>query len=135
MGILGIVLLVLFVIVSLLLVFLVVVQNEGSEGLGGIFAGSGQAAFGARSSNVIVKATYVLGGLFFVFAFALALVNKGSVGDVEAAALKKSQSAPQTDWWNSQPQAQAPEALAPADGQPQLGTPPAPVPAPTPSGN
>lgn len=97
MGILGIVLLVFFVIVCLLLIFLVVIQNEGSEGLGGIFAGSTQAAFGSRSSNVIIRATYVLGALFFVTAFSLALINKGDLGKVEEAA--KQVAPAQTEWW------------------------------------
>lgn len=127
MGILGIVLLVVFVIVSLLLVLLVIVQDEGSESLGGIFAGGSSSAFGSRSSNVVIKVTYVLGGLFFVLAFGLAIVNKGSVGNVEAAAQQKGQAAP-AEWWNAAPQGAAPAELAPASGD--LQAPAEPVPAP-----
>ncbi len=86
MGFFGIVLLVLFAVVCALLVFMVIIQDQEGEGLGGIFAGAGNAAFGSRSANVVVKFTYVLGALFFVLAFSLALVNRGAGGDVEAAA-------------------------------------------------
>lgn len=92
MGLFGIVLLVLFAIVCLLLIFLVVIQDQEGEGLGGIFAGAGSAAFGSRSSNIVVKTTYVLGTLFFVLAFSLALINKGGSRDVEAAAGRSQES-------------------------------------------
>jgi preprotein translocase subunit SecG len=106
MGFFGIVLLVLFAIVCALLIFLVIIQDQEGEGLGGLFSGAGSAAFGSRSSNVIVKSTYVLGGLFFVIAFSLALINRGdSIGDVEAAA--RGQEAQSTEWWNSEGQAPA----------------------------
>jgi preprotein translocase subunit SecG len=107
MGVLGIVLLVIFIIVSILLVLMVVVQDEGSNSLGGVFAGSSSSAFGARSSSVLVKFTYVLGGLFFVLAFSLAMVNKGSSGNVEALAQKKAAGV-KTEWWNAPAQAPAP---------------------------
>jgi preprotein translocase subunit SecG len=100
MGILGTVLLVVFIIVSILLILMVVIQDEGDDGLGGIFAGAGSTAFGARSSNVVVRFTYILGALFFVTAFSLALVNKTSGGNVEAAAQKKG-AATTTEWWNA----------------------------------
>jgi preprotein translocase subunit SecG len=99
MGILSVVLLVIFVIVSLLLILMVVIQNEGAEGLGGIFAGSSNSAFGSRSSNVMQRFTYVLGALFFVCAFSLALLNKGSTGNVEQAALKNAPAQTATEWW------------------------------------
>ena len=128
MGILSIVLLVIFVIVSLLLVLMVVIQNEGAEGLGGIFAGSSNSAFGSRSSNVMQRFTYVLGALFFICSFSLAMLNKGSTGNVEAAALKKTQAPTASEWWKGTTQA-APETPSPA------GTPaPAPAAQPQPSG-
>jgi len=134
MSILGIVLLVLFVVVSLLLIFMVIIQDSDSDSLGGLFAGGSGSAFGSRSSNVVVRFTYVLGALFFVTAFSLALVNKSSIGNVEAAAQKKG-AATSTEWWNAQPQSTAPSGeLQPA--QTADGTKAeAPAPAPTPSGN
>ncbi len=101
MGILGILLLVIFVIVSLLLIFLVIIQDEDSDSLGGIFAGGSGSAFGSRSSNVVIKITYVLGALFFVTAFTLAILNKSSIGNVEAA-VKPEQAQSSSEWWNGQ---------------------------------
>lgn len=98
MGVFGIVLLVLFAIVCFLLVFMVVIQDQDSEGLGGLFSGAGNAAFGSRSSSVVVKFTYVLGGLFFVIAFGLAILNRSTVGNVEKAV--RSQGGTTTEWWN-----------------------------------
>ncbi|HTX72047.1 MAG TPA: preprotein translocase subunit SecG, partial [Rectinemataceae bacterium] len=72
MGVLGIALLVVFVVVSLLLVIMVVIQDSDSDSLGGLFAGGSGSAFGSRSTNVVVRFTYVLGALFFVTAFSLA---------------------------------------------------------------
>ena len=146
MGILSIFLLVIFVIVSLLLIFMVVIQNEGADGLGGIFAGSSNTAFGSRSSNVMQRFTYILGALFFVCAFSLALLNKGSTGNVEAAALK---TAPTTtsssEWWKNSGQQASPSTTPlvpaiPSQGAAPAGaaTSPAPVgqsPAPGGSGN
>jgi preprotein translocase subunit SecG len=126
MGLFGIILLVLFAIVCALLIFMVVIQDQESEGLGGLFGGAGNAAFGSRSTNVVVKFTYVLGGLFFVIAFSLAVLNRGSMGDVEAAARISGEQA--AEWWSDE--AQPGEALP--------GTEPAltlPQEAPLPSGD
>jgi preprotein translocase subunit SecG len=127
MGVLGIVLLVFFIIVSILLVFMVIVQNESSDSLGGVFAGGSSSAFGARSSSVLVKVTYALGALFFVLAFSLALVNKTSSGNVEAAAQKKAQGSTATEWWKGSTTAPAtvPGATLPSSGE----SAPAPAPA------
>lgn len=81
MGVFGIVLLVLFSIVCALLIFMVVIQDQEGEGLGGLFSGAGNAAFGSRSSNVIVRFTYVLGALFFIIAFTLAVMQPKSSND------------------------------------------------------
>ncbi|HTX71727.1 MAG TPA: hypothetical protein VMC79_02790, partial [Rectinemataceae bacterium] len=63
----------------------------------------------------------------------LALINKSSLGNVEAAAQKKAGTAT-TEWWNAQPQTAAPAPAAAtgstADSN-QVQAPAAPVPAPT----
>ena len=59
MGAIGVILLVAFVIISILLVCLVLIQNEDGEGMGGLFGGSNSQAFGARSGNVLTKTTYI----------------------------------------------------------------------------
>jgi len=109
MGIFGTVLLVLFTIVCLLLIFMVVIQDQEGEGLGGLFSGAGNAAFGSRSSNVVVRFTYILGGLFFVIAFGLAILSRSSIGDVEKAV--RSQDGQATEWWSQD--AEPAEAPAP----------------------
>ncbi len=104
MGFFGILLLVVFVIVCLLLIFLVIIQDEDSDSIGGIFAGGSQSAFGSRSSNVVIRITYVLGTLFFVTAFALAVVNKSSTGNVQKAVEQSSSQTATSEWWNNQDQ-------------------------------
>ncbi len=69
-------LLVLFVIVCILIICLVLVQDDGQSGMGGLLGGRGSAAFGSHSASVLTKATGVLVALFFIFAFALAVTNK-----------------------------------------------------------
>ncbi len=125
MGILGIFLLVIFVIACILLVLMVIIQDSDSDSLGGVFAGGSGSAFGSRSTNVVIKFTYVLGALFFVCAFALALINKSTIGNVEKAAQGSGDSTTSSDWWNAKPQA-APDALKEAQPPAQ------PVPAPKP---
>ncbi len=109
MGVFGTVLLVLFTIVCLMLIFMVVIQDQEGEGLGGLFSGAGNAAFGSRSSNVVVRFTYILGGLFFVIAFGLAILSRSSIGDVEKAV--RSQDGQATEWWSQD--AKPAEAPAP----------------------
>ncbi|HUX37344.1 MAG TPA: preprotein translocase subunit SecG [Rectinemataceae bacterium] len=137
MGILSIFLLIIFVIVSLLLVFMVVIQNEAADGLGGIFAGSSNTAFGSRSSNVMQRFTYVLGALFFVCAFSLALLDKGSTGNVEAAALKNAPAqTSSSEWWKNTGTQAAPAPAGTAPATPQPSTAPAPaIPSPPASGS
>lgn len=108
MGVFGIVLLVLFSIVCVLLIIMVVIQDQEGGGLGGLFSGAGNSAFGSRSSNVVVRFTYVLGGLFFVIAFSLALLSRSSVGDVEKAV--RSQETQSSEWWSPDAQTDAPSA-------------------------
>ena len=99
MGFFAVLLLVLFVLVCLLLIFLVVIQDEDSDSIGGIFAGGSASAFGSRSSNVVIKITYVLGALFFVTAFSMALINKSSTGNIAAVATQQAQQTTSTEWW------------------------------------
>ncbi|GAB1433505.1 preprotein translocase subunit SecG [Spirochaetota bacterium] len=101
MGIITVVLLVLFSIVCALLIFMVVIQDQEGDGLGGLFANAGNAAFGSRSSNVIVKFTYILGGLFFVIAFGLAILNKSNTNSLDRAL--KAKEGQSTEWWEQAP--------------------------------
>ncbi len=109
MGFFAVLLLILFVIVCLLLIFLVIVQDEDSDSIGGIFSGGSSSAFGSRASNIVVKITYVLGALFFVTAFTLAIINKSSTGNIETLATQQSQESGNAEWWKGEP---APEGNA-----------------------
>jgi preprotein translocase subunit SecG len=129
MGILGISLLVIFVIACILLILMVIIQDSDADSLGGVFAGGSGSAFGSRSTNVVVRFTYVLGGIFFVCAFTLAIINKTSLGNVEkAAAQNQAKDSSTTEWWNAKPQSSAPQSLQGAGAV----NPPA-EPAPTPA--
>lgn len=66
-----------FVIVSVLLILLVLVQDDGQNGMGGIFGGRGTQAFGSHSASILTKTTRVLVILFFVLALVLAFLSKG----------------------------------------------------------
>lgn len=103
----GIVLLVVFAIVSLLLILLVAIQDDGENGMGGLLGGRGTAAFGAHSASVLTKTTFVLVVLFFVLAIALAMVNKSSkkVADslVEGTAVEETveDTSSSAEWWET----------------------------------
>ena len=122
MDVLSILLLVFFVIAAVLLILLVLIQNEEGDSLGGIFAGGSGSVFGSRSGNVLTRTTTILGAVFLILSFSLALVNRSPGGTgVEAAGRQSSMDAA-GDWW--QEEAQAPEAalpggedLPPGDGE------------------
>jgi preprotein translocase subunit SecG len=130
MGILGIFLLVVFIISCILLILMVIIQDSDSDSLGGVFAGGSGSAFGSRSTNVVIRFTYVLGALFFACAFSLALINKSSVGNVEKAAQSQAKESTSAEWWNAKPQSSAPDTLKGADGS-SVQPPAQPVPAPS----
>ena len=100
MGILSIILLVIFIIAALLLIFLVAIQDEKSTGLGGIFGGSSESAFGGSSSTFLTKATSILAVAFMVLALLVALCNRGS-GDNVVAFAEQSQTEAGTTWLES----------------------------------
>jgi preprotein translocase subunit SecG len=130
MGILSVFLYVIFIIASLFLVFMVIIQDSDSDSLGGVFAGGSGSAFGSRSTNVVIRFTYVLGAVFFVAAFSLAILNKSNLGNVEKAAQGQAQGSTSTDWWNAKPQSAAPDTLKGADGS-SVQAPANPVPTPS----
>jgi preprotein translocase subunit SecG len=104
MGVLNTILLVLFVIVAILLILLVLVQNEEGDSLGGVFAGGGGSAFGSRSGNILTRASSVLGGLFLVLAFVMALLTRSPQGSgVEAAGRALiTDETPGSAWWDEE---------------------------------
>lgn len=78
MAVLSVILLVLFVIVSLALIFIVAIQSEDNTGLGGVFGGNSDSAFGGQTNKVINKITAWLLAIFVVLAVLTALMNKTS---------------------------------------------------------
>lgn len=99
MGILSIVLLVFFIIIAVLLILLVLIQNEEGSGLGGIFAGGSDSAFGSRSGNVLTRTTTVLGALFLVVSLGLALLSRTPSGaGVEAEGRRITTEEARTNW-------------------------------------
>jgi preprotein translocase subunit SecG len=93
------VLLIFFVIVAILLVLLVLIQTEEGDGLGGIFGGNSNSAFGSRSGNVLTRTTTVLGSLFLIVSLGMALLNRTPSGTgVEAAGRELSREAGAGSW-------------------------------------
>jgi preprotein translocase subunit SecG len=110
MGALSIVLTVLFIIVSILLVFIVAIQDEQSDGLGGVFGGAAQASFGSYTSSVVTKATAILGAAFMILALCIALFNKAPSDSSLLDSVNTNQVQQSQTWWADSPA----EAVAPA---------------------
>jgi preprotein translocase subunit SecG len=65
-----------FVLVSMLMVLVILMQRPKSEGLGAAFGGGvTENIFGAQTTNVLVKFTTWLAGIFFALTFAISIVN------------------------------------------------------------
>ena len=104
MGILGIILLVIFVITALLLIFMVLIQDDQGDGIGGLFGGSSSSAFGSTAGNVLTRFTTILGAIFLITSLSLAWINRsGAEGDLAKTARTQS-AAESTDWWNGEEQ-------------------------------
>lgn len=66
---------VLFVLVAALMILVILMQRPKSEGLGAAFgAGVTENIFGAQTTNVLVKFTTWLAGIFFALTFALSVL-------------------------------------------------------------
>jgi preprotein translocase subunit SecG len=64
-----------YVLVSLLMVFVILMQRPRSEGLGAAFGGGvTENIFGAQTTNVLVKFTTWLAGFFFAITFVLSIL-------------------------------------------------------------
>src|SRR6266516_6391592 len=90
----------LFVLVSLLMVLVILMQRPKSEGLGAAFGGAvTENIFGAQTTNVLVKFTAWLAGIFFAVTFALSILyaHRSTAGESALRReLMKSQATPQT---------------------------------------
>ena len=130
MGLIGIVLLVIMVISAVLLVLVVLVQDDQGEGIGGIFGGGSNTAFGSRSGNILTRFTAVMAAIFLVCVFGLAWVNRTpSAGNVLSKARQEAlNSSGNQSWW-----VQAPAAGTSTTTAPDANGPFAPAPAATPA--
>jgi preprotein translocase subunit SecG len=92
--------LVLYVLVALLMMLVILMQRPKSEGLGAAFGGGvTENIFGAQTTNVLVKFTAWMAGIFFALTFALSILyaHKSTTGgSAFRRELLKSQSVPQT---------------------------------------
>jgi preprotein translocase subunit SecG len=91
--------LVLFVLVAVLMVFVILMQRPKSEGLGAAFgAGVTENIFGAQTTNVLVKFTTWLAGIFFAITLALSILyaHQSTASSAFRRELMKNQPAPQT---------------------------------------
>ena len=92
-------LLVVYVLVALLMVLVILMQRPKSEGLGAAFGGGvTENIFGAQTTNVLVKFTAWLAGIFFALTFALSILyaHKSTADSAFRRELMKTQAAPQT---------------------------------------
>ena len=68
-------LLAVWMLVALLMVLVILMQRPKSEGLGAAFGGAvTENIFGAQTTNVLVKLTAWLAGIFFVVTFVLSIL-------------------------------------------------------------
>src|SRR5262245_47269887 len=66
----------LFVLVCAFMVLVILMQRPKSEGLGAAFGGGvTENIFGAQTTNVLVKFTTWLAGIFFALTFAISILN------------------------------------------------------------
>src|SRR6266481_5071158 len=92
-------LLAMYVLVAVLMTFVILMQRPKSEGLGAAFGGGvTENIFGAQTTNVLVKFTAWLAGIFFALTFALSILyaHKSTAGSAFRRELMKTQAAPQT---------------------------------------
>jgi preprotein translocase subunit SecG len=88
-------LLAIHVLVSLLIIFIVLMQRPKSEGLGAAFGGGmTENLFGAQTSNVLANFTRWLGGIFFFLTLLLSILyakqshQMTQISAIQAAAIK-----------------------------------------------
>jgi preprotein translocase subunit SecG len=90
-------LLVIYVIVALLMLLIILMQRPRSEGLGAAFGGGvTENIFGAQTTNVLVKITGWLAGIFFALTFTLSVLyaHKNTADTSLRRELMKQQTAP-----------------------------------------
>jgi len=73
---------VLFLLTAVILILLVLIQKGRGGGLAGAFGGpGGHSAFGTKTADIFIKATAVLGAIFFLLSIATAWVMHPEEGE------------------------------------------------------
>jgi len=68
---------ILFLLTAVILILLVLIQKGRGGGLAGAFGGpGGHSAFGTKTADVFIKATAVLGAIFFLLSMATAWIMR-----------------------------------------------------------
>jgi len=121
---------VLFLLCSVILVLLVLIQRGRGGGLAGAFGGpGGHSAFGTKTADVFIKVTAVMGAIFFVLAIVTALLvryQQSQLWSAEEPAPAEAPAEPGTGPGESRRAGTAPPAEVPE-------APPAETPAETPA--
>src|SRR5213596_920354 len=124
-----------FVLVALLMVLVILMQRPKSEGLGAAFGGAvTENIFGAQTTNVLVKFTAWLAGIFFALTFALSILyaHRSVAGDSALRReLMKQQATPATSPAAATPQASPVSSPASSPIQASPASSPAPASQPT----
>ncbi|HEY7001831.1 MAG TPA: preprotein translocase subunit SecG [Candidatus Udaeobacter sp.] len=126
-----------FVLVALLMVLVILMQRPKSEGLGAAFGGAvTENIFGAQTTNVLVKFTTWLAGIFFALTLGLSVLyaHRGTGGESAfRRELMKQQTPPATSPApaNAQPSPGSSPASSPLSSPPSSQTSPASSPAAT----
>ena len=63
------------VIASLVLIFVVLLQTGKGAGIANVFGGAGQTVFGARTGDVLARATEICAGMFMITSLGLAMMS------------------------------------------------------------
>jgi preprotein translocase subunit SecG len=124
-----------FVLVALLMVLVILMQRPKSEGLGAAFGGAvTENIFGAQTTNVLVKFTAWLAGIFFALTLGLSVLyaHRGTGGESAfRRELMKQQAAPATSPVPATPQASPVSSSASSPIQASPASSPAPAAQPT----
>jgi len=90
--------------VALLVITLVLLQDEGGEGLGGIFGGNEEQTLGSKQGNPLTRLTSILATIFIISALSLGwLLRSSDIDNVERVAeeLERAENESGLEWWLS----------------------------------
>src|SRR4051812_24435093 len=121
------VLLSLWGLVALLMMLVILMQRPKSEGLGAAFGGAmTENLFGAQTTNVLVKFTAWLAGIFFVITFTLSVLyaHRSMGGSTLSRELKKTSAAAPAKAPAASPGAASAAGQSSPAGSPAAASPP-----------